>query len=189
MNQTWENGKKSNLGPNFDTFGLNLDLKKFFVGFIHLHEMLEIVPSYRCIQFQGKLINQTCENGKKPSFRPHLAQIRTNNFFFFKNLASSVTRYHGQSSSTISEKTNDSILKKFSDGRTDGQVDDSDFIGGCPSFSSPWNLTTKFQTHFEAFLPNKPKKKNFFRMTLPNFQKKLHSKKSEKFHPSICYKT
>ena len=84
MNQTWENGKKSNLGPNFDTFGLNLDLKNFFVGFIHLHEMLEIVTSYRCIQFQGKLINQTCENGKKPSFRPHLAQIRTNNFFFSK---------------------------------------------------------------------------------------------------------
>ena len=48
--------------------------------------------------------------------------------FFLKNLTSSITRYHGQlSSCTISEKTNDSILRKFSDwrkdGRTDGQTD------------------------------------------------------------------
>ena len=46
-----------------------------------------------------------------------LVQIRvTNFFFFFKNLASSVTRYHGQlSSCTISEKTNDPILRKRTD--------------------------------------------------------------------------
>ena len=51
---------------------------------------------------------------------------------FFKNLASSVTRYHGQlSSCTISEKSNDRILRKLSDertgrrteGQTDGQTD------------------------------------------------------------------
>ena len=43
-------------------------------------------------------------------------------FFFFKNLASSVTRYHGQlSSCTISEKTNGPILRKLSDGRKDGR--------------------------------------------------------------------
>ena len=42
----------------------------------------------------------------------------------FKNLALSVTRYNGQlSSCTISEKTNDPILRKFSDGQTDGQRD------------------------------------------------------------------
>ena len=41
----------------------------------------------------------------------HLAQIRAANFlfFFFKNLASSVTRYP--------------ILRKLSDGQTDGQTD------------------------------------------------------------------
>ena len=33
--------------------------------------MLYIVASYHCMQFQGKLMNQTCENGKKPSFRPN----------------------------------------------------------------------------------------------------------------------
>ena len=52
---------------------------------------------------------------------------------FFQNLALSVTRYHGQlSSCTKSEESNDPILRKFSDdrtdGRTDGQTDESDFI-------------------------------------------------------------
>ena len=41
-------------------------------------------------------------------------------FFSPKNLASSGTRYHGQlSSCTISEKNNDPILTKRSDGRAD----------------------------------------------------------------------
>ena len=59
-------------------------------------------------------------------------------FFFFKNLALSKTRYHGQPSScAISKKTNDSILRKFSNGQMDGQsqmnrqLDQSDFIGHC----------------------------------------------------------
>ena len=54
-------------------------------------------------------MNQTWENGKKLSFRPDFGPFGSNSgghfFFFFLNLASSVTRYHGQlSSSTISEK-------------------------------------------------------------------------------------
>ena len=50
-----------------------------------------------------------------------------------KNLPSSATRYHGQlSSCTISEKTNYPFLRKVSDGRMDGQIDESDFIGRCP---------------------------------------------------------
>ena len=28
--------------------------------------MLDIVTSYHCMQFQGKLMDQTLENGKKP---------------------------------------------------------------------------------------------------------------------------
>ena len=44
--------------------------------------------------------------------------------FFFTNLASSVTTYHGQLSSCKTlEKTNDPILSKLSDGRTNGQTD------------------------------------------------------------------
>ena len=52
-----------------------------------------------------------------------LTQIRAAKFFFFffKNLASSVTRYHGQvSTCKISEKAYDPILRIFSDVRTDG---------------------------------------------------------------------
>ena len=43
--------------------------------------------------------------------------------FFLKSLAPSVTRYYGQLSSyIIAEKTNDPILRKRSDGRTDRRV-------------------------------------------------------------------
>ena len=59
---------------------------------------------------------------------------------FFKILAASVTRYRGRlPSCKISEEINDSILRKFSDGRrdrrpgeqADWQTDKSDFIGRC----------------------------------------------------------
>ena len=51
---------------------------------------------------------------------PILAHWAAN--FFFKNLALSGTRYHGQlSSCTMSEKTNDPILRKLNYGWTDGR--------------------------------------------------------------------
>ena len=51
-----------------------------------------------------------------------------------KNLVSpSVTRYDDLSSCIMSEKTNNPILRKPSDGLTDGQTDESDFIGCCPT--------------------------------------------------------
>ena len=57
------------------------------------------------------------------------AQIRAAKFFF-KNLTSSVTRHHGQlSSCIILGKANDPILRKVSDGRKDGQTEESDFLG------------------------------------------------------------
>ena len=75
-------------------------------------------------------MNQTSENDKKPSFGPNFSPFGP--IFFFKNLSLPVTKYHGQlSSHAISEKINDPILSKLSDGRTDGQTDDSDFIGRC----------------------------------------------------------
>ena len=68
-------------------------------------------------------MNQTWKNSKNLVsclISAYLTQIRATKFFF-KNLAPSVTRYHGQLlSSTISEKTNDPILRKLTDGRTDG---------------------------------------------------------------------
>ena len=83
--------------------------------------MLDIVASYHCMQFQGKLMIQTQENSEKPPFGPKFGP----QIFFYKNLALSVTRYHGLLlSCTISGKTNDLILRKFSDRQTDRQMDE-----------------------------------------------------------------
>ena len=87
--------------------------------------MLDIVASFHCMQ----PMNQTSENGKKPSFGPDFGPFGPNSdchffFFFLKNLALQVTRYRGQLSwYTLSEKTNDPNLRKLSDGRTDRQMD------------------------------------------------------------------
>ena len=49
-----------------------------------------IVAGYHCMQFQGKLINQASENGKKPNSGPDFgpfSQSLGHKFIFFKNLA------------------------------------------------------------------------------------------------------
>ena len=49
--------------------------------------MLNTVASYHRIQFQGKLIIQTQENGKKPHFVPDFSPLSPNTgcqFFFHK---------------------------------------------------------------------------------------------------------
>ena len=77
------------------------------------------------------------------------AQIRAANFFF-KNLASSVTRYHGQlSSCTISEKTNDGRRDRHSD----GQTDENDFIGRCLTDVERPILKTKFIKYHRLISP------------------------------------
>ena len=76
---------------------------------------------------------QTQKNGEKPDFGPDLGPLGPNSgrrFSFFKNVASSATRYHGQlSSCTILEKTNDPIVRKLSGRRNGGRVDGK-FHGG-----------------------------------------------------------
>ena len=58
--------------------------KNFFCR-LYLHQILDIVASYHCMQFQEKLMNQTLENHKKPSFRPNFGHfgpnLGTKNFF------------------------------------------------------------------------------------------------------------
>ena len=70
---------------------------------------------------------QTQKNGEKPDFGPDLGPLGPNSgrrFSFFKNVASSATRYHGQlSSCTILEKTNDPIVRKLGDRQKPGRVD------------------------------------------------------------------
>ena len=87
------------------------------------------------MQFQGKCMIQSQENSKNAYFGPDLGPLDTNSGCQFF-LALSVTIYHGQlSSCTISEKTSDPILRKFTDrptiqqtdGWTDRQTDESTF--------------------------------------------------------------
>ena len=101
--------RKTNFLPDFGTFGPNFGPQLFFREF-HLNQLLDIVASYYFMQFQEKLMIQTQENGEIMG----LIQVP-----WALNLFSSITSYHGHlSSCTISEKTNDPILKKFSDRRT-----------------------------------------------------------------------
>ena len=82
--------------------------------------MLDIIASYHCMQFQRKTNeSKMAKNLALGLILVHLAQTWAANFFF-KNLALSVTRYYSQlSSCTISEKNNDPVLTKFSDGQKD----------------------------------------------------------------------
>ena len=94
--------------------------------------MLDIVTSYHFMHFNENVWSKLKEIAKNlilGQIQAHWTQIRAANFFF-KNLGFSVTRYHDQlSSCKISGKTDDPILRKFSDGRTDK----SDFIGRSPT--------------------------------------------------------
>ena len=62
---------------------------------------------------------------KKTSFGPDFDLFGPNLGcqVFFPKIWLSITRYHGQLSCTVSEKINDPILRKRSDGRMDGQKD------------------------------------------------------------------
>ena len=75
------------------------------------------------MQFQGKLIIQIQENGKKPHFGPNLGSLGPNSggqnlfskFCLPQSLDVMVSYHHVQ----YKKKANDPILRKFSDGRTD----------------------------------------------------------------------
>ena len=84
MQKTWENGKKPSFGTDFGHIGPNLGPKIFFRGF-YLCFTLDIIASYHCMQFQGKVMNLTWENCKKPSFGtdfgPFVPNLGPKNFF------------------------------------------------------------------------------------------------------------
>ena len=107
---------------------------------------------------------QNQENGEKLHFGPDLDPLDPNSdcqIFFFKILVFSVTRYQ-LSSYTISEKANDPILRKFSDGWTDRQMHrqtgESEFIGRCPN---KVERTNKGENEFPYPHPNPHLSKSF----------------------------
>ena len=79
--------------------------------------MLYIVGSYYCMHFQGKLMNQTCENGKKPSFCSDFGHFGPNmgpQIFFSRILLLLDVRHCCKSSLyAISRKTNEQNLRKW----------------------------------------------------------------------------
>ena len=103
--------------------------------------MLDIVANYHCMQFQGKLMNQTWRNRKKTSFESDFDPFSPNSgcqfFCFFFQKSGSVS--HQTSWSAIitynirKKLMIQSWVNLVTDGRTDGQTYESDFIGRCPT--------------------------------------------------------
>ena len=81
LHQISEDGKKANFGPNFGLSDQDLGCQIFFSGF-YLCQYLHIIPSYHPMQFKRKLINQTCEYGKKPNFGSNCSPNLDPQFFF-----------------------------------------------------------------------------------------------------------
>ena len=78
--------------------------------------MLDIIPKYHCMQFQGKLINRTCENGKKPSlghdFGPFGPKFDPQNFFLWFLPILDIIYCYKLSLYVMSRKTNEQNLRK-----------------------------------------------------------------------------
>ena len=125
ITRIWENGRKPSFRPDFAPFGPKCDLlKKNFRGF-YLYWILYVVASLSAIS--RKTNEPNLRKWQKLRFEPDFSKPSppppTPFFFFPKNLAPLVTRYYGQlSSCTILKKTNDPILRKLSDGQTDGRT-------------------------------------------------------------------
>ena len=66
MNQTLENYEKPKFGPDFGAFS-PIWAPKFFRE-LYVYWYIDIVPIYHLMQFPGKLMNRTWENGEKPNF-------------------------------------------------------------------------------------------------------------------------
>ena len=140
MNQTWKKKKKSekpNFGPNFDPFGPNLGIQIFFREFYRYY-ILEIVSSNHRMQFQWKIRIQTQEMMKSLILSLILVrwtQIRTVKYFFsqisLSQLLDIMVRYQNvkyQKKLMIQLWAN-----LVTDGRTDRQTDECDFIGCRPT--------------------------------------------------------
>ena len=122
----WENGKRPSFRTDFGPFDPNLGPKNFFSWILsrlnvrHCCRLSLYAISRKTTWTKLEKITKNLVLGP---ILVHLTQIWATNSFF-KNLAPSVTRYYGQlSSCTISEKTNNPILRKLSDGQTDRQRD------------------------------------------------------------------
>ena len=95
--------------------------------------------SYHCMQIRGKLMKQTWENGKKPSFGTSWGPFDPNSgsqiYIFWKiwlrqPLDVMVSYHHVQYQKNLMIQSWENLER---DGRTDRQMDQSDFTGRCPT--------------------------------------------------------
>ena len=126
MNQSWENGKKPSFGPAFCLFLCIFGPQKVFLWILTLLDVLHCGKLSLC-EISGKTNEpKKLRKWQKTYFQSRFCPIWPKFELAkvsFNNLVSSVTRYHGQlSPCAISEKYNDLILRKLSDGRTDGRT-------------------------------------------------------------------
>ena len=99
----------------------------------YLYWMLDIVASYHCMQFQGKIMNQIWGNGKKPSFGPNFGPSGPN---LGQQILVSYRHVQYQKKLMIQAWENvvtDEGTNEQTDERTDEQTDESDLTGRCPT--------------------------------------------------------
>ena len=117
-------------------FGLILALK-FFVCEFYFYKMSGIVITYRCMQFQGKIMKQTWKNGEKLSWGPFSLNSGCHFFLFLKiwfrqSLEIIVSYHHVQYQKKLMIQSWENLVTDGqTDKRTDRQTDKSDFIGHC----------------------------------------------------------
>ena len=107
--------------------GLIFTLWPKFKSYFFLRVLLDVRHCYKLLLYAISRKTYDQNSKKNGHFGPDLSPLGPNSdcHFLKKNLTSSVTRYHGQlSSCKILEKTNDSILRKFSDRWMDQQQTD-----------------------------------------------------------------
>ena len=130
MKQTWRNDKRPNFRTHFVPFGQDLGSPIFFfVGFTSIRYLLYNVVIYHCLQFQGKLVNQTWENDKKPNFRSNFGLYFDHQILFSKislrqSLDIMVSYHHVQYQKKLIIQSWENLMTDGqTDKRTDGQMD------------------------------------------------------------------
>ena len=127
-NHTWENGKKPSFGTDFGPFG-----KKLGPNFFSC--ILPLLHDRHCCKLHAisKKINEP-NLRKKPSFGPDFGPNLGHQFFFFpkkiwpRQLLDIMVSYHHVQYKKKKQWSN--VEKTW---RTDGQTDESDFRGCCPT--------------------------------------------------------
>ena len=128
MSQTWENGRKPSFGPDFGPFWSNVVSKNVFRGF-YVYLMLYMFASYHCMQFQGKIMNQTWENGKKPGFGHDFGPKLFTKIWLCQSLI--MVNYHlVQYQKNIIKYWENLVTDRWRDGQTDGQAYGQEWFHG-----------------------------------------------------------